>query len=172
MAARSKLWEHYRRARVSPYYKRSRYIVMPETNNDWGKGDDYAKVAAIALRDNMEVVSGDTDKERCGKGVYTTKAIKEEGCRILQEALNNNFIHFAENIVSGNVAADKNELLAQLSRFRRVADEPTSVHAEARTTLTGKGPGGVQDDLASGLQILLAFTTRLMQMNPNYFMKS
>jgi hypothetical protein len=154
-AARSHIVKQFQAMRQSKRYANTRFVIFAESNGDWGRTDDYG----IILKQNVpgvEIVSFDKSKEH-RLGVTTTRPVKESGLVELQYLLENNTIHLSENLISDRPVADVTELLIQMGRFRRAVDIPLRPEfGPGRNNLSGKGAGGQQDDLCSGLQILLA----------------
>lgn len=132
-------------------------VVFVETCSDWTRGNDYDVIVRKNMTHNVTVWSGDKSELR-RKGFVTTRPTKEAALIMLQEHLDLGTIHLADQIISqsGEHAANIRELFLQMGRFGRVVKPVKDVlHMTPRNNLTGKGPGGAQDDMIMALQQVL-----------------
>lgn len=146
---------HITALRDTPQYADAFIYVYIEANMSWISVDMIADVLlGHDTKQRTVVVQQDPGKnERFG--VWTGPAEKENYAAGLQRVLVDNLLFFAENMVGGHQARDKQNLMQQLSVYRKEVKAPTEpIHGKYKTSFGGKSQGQ-KDDLAMALQICL-----------------
>ncbi len=148
---------HFQMLYDTPRYKDAWAFVAAEANMSYLDVDMIENI----LKKFPRVIMLRQDSSKLNRaGVWTGPHEKENYAAGLQRTLVNNMLYFAEDMVGGHLERDKNELLKQLSLYRKeVKAPPEPMHGTYKVTYGGKSHG-CKDDLAMSLQICLYWMLR------------
>lgn len=157
-AMEHELASHVERLRDRPYMRTAELVSIVEAN--YGGWVMSSRVCAILSRSppSRHVTSDRSGAKR--PGVMTSRDTKERSRIELSRRLREGRIAFADDLYSSRVGT-KDELVAQIRRYRYDVKTPRDAHGTVKRALTGKlnggGPSG-NDDLAMALNMLAFFS--------------
>jgi hypothetical protein len=162
----AELLSHMDRLRDRPYLRNAEIVSIAEAN--FGGWVMSSRVCAI-LSQNPPTRHVTSDKSGAKRpGVMTSKDTKERSRIELSRRLREGRIAFADDLCTSRPGT-KDELIAQVRRYKYDFKQPRDAHGTVKRALTGKlnggGPNG-NDDLVMALN-MLAFFSMLYLDRPN-----
>lgn len=145
--------DHCVQLRSKPAFRRALFVFFLEANMSY--------VATNRLNAMLDVpaiqpVHVERDRKNPARfGIWTGQAEKEAYVDRMVDALVDNSLCFAKNMVGQNLAKDRGDLLKQMSKFRREVKPPSDfMFGTAKVAYSGKS-SSQKDDLILAVQIAL-----------------
>lgn len=136
-----------------PRYRKAVKIPFIEANMSY-IGADLIATWCRAMRFQPVMIESRDPTPRGRVGVWTGPYEKEAYAWTLRDAIENDTVHFAADLIGANVERDKATLEAQLRGFRMERQEPADpAFGKFKYAYTGKTSGGTKDDILLGLMI-------------------